>query len=327
MRTNGNGAHPTRLQEIDLRALDAELHGGEASAPAAFRSQLDDAYAVPAEAAIAVVDEVDAPALDDELVGESDPAENLRRYARWQARDFLRTRAVWLLPLAILALWIFRDNYDVSEIARNIAANGGRRGRAESEPMLFRTIVLGLSAAGAAFGSLIATFGIVARDRERGLQRFLFAKPVSITRYYLQALAINGVGLLTVVALTLGLTSVVFLRPVPFFHGMMLAAFAYVLLGGFSFLLSTLVRFDFAAAGVLSVLSFPVWGIGERWRYPLATVGRWLLPPVPALAQLVDANATVVPGGVWGAAVMCLAYGAAYIAGALAVLRRRSITT
>lgn len=325
MSTNGNGAHPSRLRELGLRDRDGEARG---AIPGAAPT-LDGAFAARTSAApIAVLDdEEDAAARDDELVGESDPAENLRRYAWWQVRDFVRTRAIWLVPLAILALWIFRDNYDASEVARNIAANGGRRGRAESEPMMFRTIVLGLSAAGAAFGSLIATFGIVARDRERGLQRFLFSKPVSITRYYLQAFAINGVGLLAVMALALGLTSLVFLRPVPLLESLLVGGTAYALIGSFSFLLSTLVRFDFAAAGVISVLSIPVYALGERWRYPLATMGRWLLPPIPALAQIIDPSMNLVPGGAWGAVGLCLAYGAAYLTAGLAVLRRRSITT
>jgi hypothetical protein len=311
--TNGNGAHSTRVQEIDLRALDLP--------------RLDGVYAAPgARAPARVVEEEPFDGADEPLVDTS--SDNLRRYARWQALDFLRNRAIWLLPLGLLALWIFRDNYDAAEITRGMAAGGGgRRGGVDSEPTLFRQIVLGLSGAGALLGSLIATVGIVARERERGLQRFLFAKPVSITRYYLQAFAINGVGLMAVLALMLACTSVVFFRPVPFLDAMTLGAVSYVMLGGFAFLLSTLVRFDFAAAGIIGVLSVPVFAAGERWRYPLATVGRWLLPPLPALAELIDPRASVVPGGPVAAVALCLAYGVACVAGALVVLRRRSITT
>jgi len=341
---NGNGARPSRRQAIDLRELD-EVHAfdrrpsprpapdtgyaGVAGAP-----RLDAAYEDVATA-VALAEEPDALARDEPLVGESDPDDNLRRYAWWQARDFLRTRAVWLLPLALLALWIFRDNYDPAAIARQMAeqAEIARRARAgfhgTPEPQKFREIVLGLAGMGAAIGSLIATLGIVARDRERGLQRFLFSKPISVTRFYLQAFLINGVGTLAILALMLGLTSLVFFRPVPFLEPMLVGACAYALIGGFTFLLSTLVRFDFAAAGILTVLSVPVYAIASErgWRYPLAVVGRWLLPPVPALVQIAEPTAHVVPGGPWAAVALCLGYGAAYVIAALMVLRRRSITT
>lgn len=351
MSSNGNGARPSRRQSIDLRDLEdvpgaaplgarsgaSHAAHGERAARAAEATPLDATYAeYDAEAtAVALADDPELLDRDEPLVGESDPDENLRRYAWWQAKDFLRTRAVWLLPLGILALWIFRDNYDPSEVARRIAEQAEQMRRArnsyvpESEPEKFRQIVLALGGVGAALGSLISTLGIVARDRERGLQRFLFAKPVSVTRFYLQSFLIHGVGTMAVLALLLGFTAVAFFRPVPFLEPMLMGACAYALIGGFTFLLSTLVRFDFAASGILSVLSIPVYGIASEsgWRYPLAAVGRWLLPPVPALAQIVEPSMHIVPGGTWGAVAFCLAYGAAYLAGGLAVLRRRSITT
>jgi hypothetical protein len=325
--TNGNGAHPARVQEIVLRDLD---HGPERDVLADVErpAGLDAAYAAPSagrRAAVAVAEDV-SPIDPPDEPPDAGTGDNLWRYARWQARDFLRNRAIWLIPLGIVALWIFRDNYDVEKITRAMAA-GARPGQVDTEPEAFRWITIALSAAGGLFGSLIATMGMVARERERGLQRFLFAKPISITRYYLQAFVINGLGFLAVQAAMLLLTALVFLRPVPFLDAMTLGLASYVMLGGFSFLLSTLVRFDFAAAGVLGVLSIPVFAAGERWRYPLATVGRWLLPPVPAIAQLAVPAEHIVPGGYVGALALCFGYGLACVAGGVLVLRRRSITT
>ena len=92
MSTNGRGANPTRLQEIDLRELDRTLDrtldrelDELAMAEADARVRLDDAYALPAAAAVAVVDDAEALARDAELVGESDSAENLRRSAHCRA--------------------------------------------------------------------------------------------------------------------------------------------------------------------------------------------------------------------------------------------------
>ena len=270
--------------------------------------------------------------IEPETMERTDPAfatpeltaSPLRRYARWQLRDFVRNRAVWLVPLGILAIWIFRANYDLRAFEYMNRVVKPRITEAE----YFRQQFNGLLGVAGVLGSLIASFGIVSRDRERGLQRFLFARPVTIWRYYLQAFAVNGAGLLAVAALGLAATAIVFARPVPFGVGLGYVAVCYAVLGGFTFLLSTLVRFDAALAGVLSLLAMPLSALASHaqgfWG-AVARVVSWPLPPAAALGALLDpGDPRMAPGT---ALAISLAYGAAYVSLAVAVLRKRSITT
>jgi hypothetical protein len=89
------------------------------------------------------------------------------------------------------------------------------------------------------------------------------------------------------------------------------------------------VRFDAAAAAMLGFVAVLTAGAAEHANGPweaLALSAVWLLPPVRALGSLVDTGSARTPGMVPALAI-CLAYGAAYVAGAVAVLRKRSITT
>jgi hypothetical protein len=50
----------------------------------------------------------------------------------WQLRDFVRNRAVWLAPLALLGVWFLRESYDPSWLTLPPESGGPpptRRGR------------------------------------------------------------------------------------------------------------------------------------------------------------------------------------------------------
>ena len=49
-------------------------------------------------------------------------------------------------------------------------------------------------------GALFAMNGIVANDRKLGFYRFLFAKPVTPSRYYGQAFVLHWAGFMVVIA-------------------------------------------------------------------------------------------------------------------------------
>lgn len=261
-------------------------------------------------------------------VGE--PAEApLGRYLRWQLRDFVRQRAVWLLPIALFALWTAWYNYDAAEVARGLAQGAAGDGPLRrTEPMIFRELALAGSVLFAGLGSLLATFGIVAGERERGLQRFLFAKPVGVVRYYLQKLGVALAGQLACSVLLLVAAMLVFARGVPLLEATGIAACLAVLVGGLTFLVSTLVRHDGPIAAALLMASLPVAAAadhGHRWWAQLLAP---LLPPAHAVgAFLDDAGIGLFGVGPAGAALWMLGYGIVCIAAGVAVLRRRSITT
>ncbi|MFL5576398.1 MAG: hypothetical protein ACJ79S_10565 [Gemmatimonadaceae bacterium] len=246
----------------------------------------------------------------------------LGRYAWWQLKDFARERGVWIMALGLLALWIFRANYEAPTWIRSPRGFSGSYLPTEAD--FFRAQLMRLVGVGSFVATLIATHGIVARDRERGYQRFLFAKPVSITRYYLQAFLVHGVGYLAIVAALLLATAASFGRAVPAAGVLIYAGAQYVLVGGLVMLLSTLGRYDFAVGGLLSVASIPVALMGARWHASTWwKVAALLLPPLPSLVSAGDSVARGRLPVVELVAPLC--YGTLYVAAALGVLRRRAI--
>jgi hypothetical protein len=245
----------------------------------------------------------------------------LARYLRYKVQDFLKHRATLLLPIALIGLWIFRDNYDPSWLD-HVRERPGRT--PPTEPQYFRNLVMTASIIMGGMGSILSVFGIVSREREGGFQRFLFAKPIRITSYYLQTFVVNGIGLLASSALVLGITSLVFLRPVPFLEPLALVAALYVGIGGLTFLLSTLVRFDFALAVVLSAMAVPLHAASDRG-YWWAMLTSWMFPPLHVFEGF-DPDRNMANKPSMGSAIGSLVvYGMAYISIGIAVLKRRSI--
>jgi hypothetical protein len=249
----------------------------------------------------------------------------LARYLRWKVRDFLRYRAAFLVPIALLAVWIFHHNYNPDAVAAAVGNPADREfGNIRTEAGVFRLISLVVGLVAGVGGSLLATAGIISREREGGQQRFLFAKPVKLAAYYLQSLAVSGVGTIALVAFLEVAIAAAFGRTVPIGLALLGSSAGFVAVGGLTFLLSTLIRFDFAVAGLLSVLSLLLHAAAEQGKWwGVATA--WLLPPLHKFEAFVPGSPRGGPGGIAGAIVQLTAYGAVYIAAGVAVLRKRSI--
>lgn len=186
------------------------------------------------------------------------------------------------------------------------------------------------------FGTLIAANGIVSNDRKQGYYRFLFAKPVSIVRYYAQAFAVHGIGFLAASFVIFAALSAAIgrpLQPEPLAY----CALIFLSFGGIVFLASTLVRFDWSLGGV-------VWGLGQiihslaNRAEELIALGRpmnlvpaawsrWVAPLLPPVADGGEVlSALVVGDPVPERIVLWLGgYGAGCFLLGLVVLRRRAL--
>ncbi len=271
---------------------------------------------VPQPAGGAVLDDDDFLVSDESL--DIDPAESpLRRYLKYQVRDFVQQRAVWLLAIGLMGLYFLWDNYTPG------LRDSGTPITPAQEAERFRGVILAMSAAFSLLASVFTVHGLVSGERERGLQRFLFAKPIARVPYYLQKLGIAFVGTLLLTLVMVLLAGAVFGRAVPLESAMMLATALFTSVGGLAFLLSTLVRFEggLALVGTLGVI--PLRAIaqeGESWAW-LGSL-RFVLPPLERFLPLVEPN---LGGDPLRAMLWAVGYGAVCLAAGVMVLRRRSI--
>lgn len=275
----------------------------------------------PAAAAAAV----QAPPLDP----DAEPRANLWRYATWQIRDFVRERGGWILALGGAALAIFRTKYDPSWLERiGSGYHPSVNGHLMTEADYFRQQLANTLGSIGFLGAFIASHSLVSRDRERGFQRFLFAKPLRPTRYYLQSFLVNGAGYVGTIGLLLVLAAATFLRGVPMLGGLAVAAGAYAAFGGFVFLLSTVVRYDAGLAIFATMAGLAAQGAardrGAPWAPLFWAVGK-LVPPFTWVADALSAAAQGRTLDAMLASLPPIAYGAACVAAGLAILRRRSI--
>jgi ABC-type transport system involved in multi-copper enzyme maturation permease subunit len=266
---------------------------------------------------------------DDEPLAPDQVAGNLRRYARWQWRDFWQRRGFWMAAAALFCVWLLVQ-YVLADRVRG--APGGGLARYPLQP----DEVMGISHAAFAIGGVLAGLlgagGIVSREREHGLQRFLFAKPVNVLRYYLQAFAVNGVGSLLVLLGTVLLAAAAAPQALSVATLLVVAAAGYLVGGGTTFLVSTLWRFDAPLAGAWLLAGFPVVALAENgWRWAQAL--QWLFPHAPALAAVKAVapgfngpGAEVLPLVFLLVALVAAVWGAGCVAAGAFVLRRRTIS-
>lgn len=231
---------------------------------------------------------------------------NLRRYAAWQLRDFIRDRGIALLLVGFLIGFT---------IIGPFKAMGGNLDERMAERLLSATL-----AQVAFVAAFIALNGIISNDRKLGYYRFLFSKPVSIPAYYTQLFVIYLIGFMLVCSILLGIFAV-FAQPVPPAGPLLFCALVFLSLGGIAFLISSLFRYDWPIlAGVFlgSSILYTIWQYEEGWKRMVLAV----LPPIYKLPQLMP---SILEGRSIDtqAVLWLLGYSAICFAAGLVVLKRR----
>jgi len=172
--------------------------------------------------------------------------------------------------------------------------------------------------------TLFATNGIVATDRRTGYFRFYFAKPVSAPRFYANAFAASGFGVLIVSVLLL-VAFALLIRPIFPVSYLPVVAAMYVAYGGVGFLLSTIWRFDWLSLVTVAVISSVGW---ELWGHDTGIRGMLvhLLPPTHRAASLYAFVAGTSDSFPWGTQLWLTGYGALCFLIGLGILRVRSLS-
>jgi hypothetical protein len=177
----------------------------------------------------------------------------------------------------------------------------------------------------------VATFlgiaRLVADDRANGYFRFLFSKPVSLVRFYLQQWVLYGVVIVVLGGILLAWLQA-YTTTLPIADAMLAIAITWVLVGGVGFLLTSLTNYDgllliiiWMASKILHAVkdadNSPMWG----W---MREVTRFTLP-VQKLThiqnELLAGNPLPVPH-----TVHVMAYGLLAFAAGMVILRRWSFS-
>jgi hypothetical protein len=231
---------------------------------------------------------------------------NLRRYAVWQFRDFIRDRGIALLIVGFLIGFT---------VIGPFKAMGGSMDEGMADRLLAAVLVQVPFIC-----AFIALNGIISNDRKLGYYRFIFAKPVGIPSYYAQLFVIYLAGFLGVCVVLLGLFSI-FAHPVDFVGPLIFCALVFLSFGGIAFLISSLFRHDWpilAAIFLGSSILHSMWRFDEGIKRMILSV----LPPVYKLpgmvAEIVGEQSVNANDILW-----LLGYSAICFAAGLLVLRRR----
>jgi len=258
----------------------------------------------------------------------------LGAYALWQLRDYVVDRGV---PTLIVSLLLGYMTYDgivnqVGEMFPNPIAQFGSRAAAQAAMKSWLNYAFVSSALGAFVfvAALFAMNGIVSNDRKLGYYRFLFAKPMSTSRYYGQAFVIHFAGFLVVTAL-LGAVYGVLVSPVLSWKLMGVVATIFLCYAGVAFGLSAAARWDWLSLVAVSVASEYLWSRHGASTSVLARL-LYLLPPVPRFRDAVAAVAGQpsfvqgpAPAMPWNLLWWIAGYGAACFVVGLIVLRHRRL--
>jgi hypothetical protein len=230
---------------------------------------------------------------------------NLRRYALWHFRDFIRERGIALLVVGFLI---------------GFTVVGPFRAMGHLDERMSERLLSAVLVQVPFILAFIALNGIVSNDRKLGYFRFLFSKPVRIPAYYAQVFVIYFVGYLLVCAILLGMFSIV-THPVAPVGPLVFCALIFLSFGGVAFLVSSLFRHDWPILAAIflgsSVLSY-MWQFETGIRRMILSV----LPPVYNLPEMVPLLIQGQPVDV-NNVLWLLGYSAFCFVAGLLVLRRR----
>lgn len=243
----------------------------------------------------------------------------LGRYALWQLRDFTFERG---LPLLVIATLLYLP---AGVMLRGLRARPIPVTATASVSEIARQSFTSVLPTFALIAAIIAINGIISTDRKRGYARFLFAKPVSPARYYLQSFLVHWVGLLIAAALVFAAFAAI-VYPLVLPRALLVISLYFLALGGLGFLLSTITRHDWVALGGVWVVAQLVRGLVPPERGWYGRVLDVVLPPVHRVGavstQLLEGTPLDARSLLWIAG-----YGAAAVAVGLLVLRRRPLTS
>ena len=261
-------------------------------------------------------------------------------YAYWQLRDYLKDRGLSTLIVAMLSAYLgwsmvtekvamprASDAASAELVVRFGSAHAVYAARIAEFSFHFMRDTIG---AVIFLGALFAMNGIVANDRKQGFFRFLFAKPVTPSRYYGQAFVVHTFGFMLVMLL-LGAIYGLVVWPVLTLQFVLVVGLMFVAYAGVAFLLSAAARWDWLSLVAVSVASVFLWTKFGQSNHPLSVL-LYLLPPLHRADEVYVAvsgtpviSAARAPAVPWPLVLWFAAYGTlCYIAG-LVVLRFRRL--
>lgn len=157
----------------------------------------------------------------------------LLRYARYQFRDFAFERALVVLLIAsvnsVTPVMMIRD---LPPAQRALGPESAMA--AMISPMFVALIMLAV---------LFTSQELISRARKAGYYRLTFAKPVNPVLFYAQLFLIHLVGAVLLISIVTALFSL-FAAPLPIGHFALVTAAAFILFGGFGFLVSVFLNHD-----------------------------------------------------------------------------------
>jgi hypothetical protein len=257
-------------------------------------------------------------------------------YALWQLRDYLKDRGVPTMVVATLSAYLSLSAiFEPAPREEIMAILRARFGTAEAVQAAWMTHVnfafLTSTLNALIFvGALFAMNGIVANDRKLGFYRFLFAKPVTPSRYYGQAFLVHWAGFMVVMTL-LGLVYGVIMSPILTQRLLVAIGLMFVAYSGIAFLLSAAARWDWLSLVAAAVAANLLWARFGASTHPIAKL-LYLLPPLHRANEVYLSVAgtpvlgSASPDGIpWALLVWLTGYGVlCYLAG-LVVLRYRRL--
>lgn len=238
----------------------------------------------------------------------------LGAYLRYQLQDFLFLRAG--LPAVIVMLfgymmWKSVGRPDVWQ---------------SSYGLQFRTqIFRNMAGVFITLGGFMGIARLVTDDRSNGYFRFLFSKPVSIERFYIQQWFLHGVGLVAITGL-LAAWLQAGTGPLPVRQAMVVMGLFWILIGGIGFALSATTNYDALLLVLFYVLTSVLRALKTMHPSPmagwLAQVTR-LFPPLQKLDFIRDQLYAGAPMP-WMHAAHVAVYGLLAFAAGVVILRRSS---
>ena len=238
----------------------------------------------------------------------------LTAYLRFQLQDFLMLRAS--LPTVLVALFGFMLWKQTSRGVDWVAPMGQ-----QFATMMFRN----LAGVFITVGSFLGIARIVADDRSNGYFRFLFSKPVSIERFYVQQWLLYGTGFVAIAG-ALGFWFQTATTTLPVRGLMVVMGLTWIVVGGVGFFLSAVTNSDAAVLVVAYVVSTVLHTLKDAPNSPMWPWLRQLTRLAMPVHKLDFVREQLYAGGAvpWMHVAHVAGYGAVAFILALAVLRRSS---